>query len=262
MKYEPRPIVPINPAGIEDVAEALSAPAQENNSSSPMQIQARINPRDYIKVGINGLHGKPVVISRFELIGSNEKNYENANRFVLEKGLYVPTPKIFMKHFMNVMAAKQGLAKLYDGSGNEITGNDLDDIYKHLTKDHIAVFGSQSGAWTWLNAGFNDGKLETIMGINSNGTFQIKREPLENCLNENAYITFNFNSQGLASPSSKDSNQSYLQGKNIYFYKPVQGAVARFDADSRRAYLDCVRNPTGANASLGVFASAEGASAV
>jgi len=244
------PIQPINPTP---------------NQPQPLavKVQANINLDDYVQIGINGLYGKPVVISKFEIKDANNKNYEDTHKFVLKQGVYIPTPQIFMTHFQNVVKAfkerknKNG-SKLLDGKGNIISGNDLEDLYKHLTKDHIATYGGQAGAWTWLNAGFKNGNLETVMGVNSKGLTK-NIVPLDAYLKEDAYVNFDFNSQGLAKANSKCANQAYSQGENIYFWQPREGAVAWFNAGSDRAILSCSWYPTGSDSSLGVFACAEGA---
>ena len=81
-----------NTPDVKPVTNSVQAPA------SNLTI-ANINPREYIQVGINGLNGTPVAISAYELQGSNNKNYEDAHRFALQQGLYIPTPTIFMTHF-------------------------------------------------------------------------------------------------------------------------------------------------------------------
>jgi hypothetical protein len=233
-------------------------------TSAPIiNVNVNINLGDYIQVGVKGIHNNPVLISKYEVADSNNKNYEDAHKFVLEKGLYMPTPAIFMTHFNSVRDAKNGIKNIYDGDGNRIIGKELEDIYLHLTKDHIDTFsGGQAGAWSWLNARFVKGKgqgkldLETVMGIDGKGNLVTSNSPLRICSGD-GYVNLDFNSQGLA--KSKFNQQSYQQGKNVYFWSPVEGRVARFYAYSDVASLDCNRFPSYSYASLGVFVCAEGA---
>jgi hypothetical protein len=196
-------------------------------------------------------------------------NYEQAHKFVLSNGLYMPTPQIFMNYFCNVLEAfdqrenKSG-AKILDGNGQPVIGKELEDIYKHLTKDCIAAYkGGKEGVWTWLNArfirgsGFNGLDLETITGMDSNGNLQPTSTPLLTCHNQNAYVNLQFNNQGLATTPSGD--RDYKLGKNINFWTPVKDCVVRFNADFYGADLSCNGYPASANASLGLFACAEGA---
>jgi len=236
------------------VPESKPSPVQASNLGI-----AKINPREYIQVGIDGLNGTPAVISAYELTGSNNMNYEDTHGFLLEKGLYMPTPKIFMTHFRNVRDAKMGSTTLNYADGTKVPDSDVENLYKHLTTNYGNVFGrSDVGVWTWLNAKFDKKNIETVMGINSKKELVIKSTPLESCLDEDCYVTFDFNPQGL--PKSKSSNQNYSQGNNIYFWHPRQGQVAGFGAGAGGAGLGCYRLPSGSNTGLGVFATAEGRS--
>ena len=224
------------------------------------------NPRDYIQVpGVNGIHGNPVVISKFEVQGMNKKNYEDTHRaaFQLQKGLYIPTPAIFMPHFKNVVETYKNNQLLLNAEGNPIRREEHEEIYRHLTTNFKDVYNTnQPGAWTWLNARFVPGKspnssdLETIIGINPDGDFETRKEPLLQCLSKDAYAEIVFNSQGF--PTQKSRKQEYKQGENLYYWKPVNGRVARFYADSDRVDLNCDRDPGNSNSALGVFLCAEG----
>ena len=231
-------------------------------NSAPLSVNAKINLSDYVNIGINGLYGSPGLISKFELPGYNNLDYEKTHFKLLENGLYMPSPAIFMTHFNNVMNAYNRKSKLVDGIGDEINGNELDDIYKHLTKNHIASYGEpdKAGAWAWLNSKFkNENKkwnVEIVEGIDNQGNLIIKSSPLEDCLKEDCFVDLDFNSQGLAIRKSK--KQNYEQGKNIKFWYPRNGAVAMFIADSDRAGLYCSWDPGYSYPSLGVFACAEG----
>ena len=232
-------------------------------SPAPLSVNAKINLSDYVNIGINGLYGSPVLISKFEMQGYNNLNYEKTHFKLLENGLYMPSPEIFMAHFNNVMNAYNRKSKLVDGNGDEINGNELDDIYKHLTKNHIASYGEsdKAGAWTWLNSKFNIqknkvGMIEMIKGIDQKGNLISITSPLEDCLKEDCFAELKFNSQGLAVEKSK--KQKYLQGDNIYFWYPKNGAVAWFSAASDWALLVCNGDPGYSSSSLGVFACAEG----
>ena len=82
-------------------------------------------------------------------------------------------------------------------------------------------------------------------------------EKLEPYVMKDCYVTLSsFNNQGF--PTGKSGVQKYKKGVNIYFCHPRNGAVARFVADSDRAYLYCSRDPTYSSASLGVRPCAEG----
>ena len=87
-------------------------------------------------------------------------------------------------------------------------------------------------------------------------TLNTRKEPLEPCVKKDGYVSLNFNSQGF--PTSKDSEQKYKQGRNIHFWYPRKGSVARFVANPDGADFLCGSNPDYSNFSLGVFVCAEG----
>ena len=239
----------------------ITNPVQPQASSLTI---ANINPREYIQVGMNGLNGTPVVISAYELQGSNNKNYEDAHKFVLKQGLYVPTPKIFMTHFKNVIDARTGNAQLRYSDGSDVPSGEVKEMYKHLTTNHKNVFGrSDAGVWTWLNAKFVQGTgclsldLETITGLNPDNTLRRDFEPLEGCMDRDTFVELDLTKQGI--PKFADTSDKYKAGKNVYLYHPRQDCVARFVADSDRAGFGCYWDPTYTDPSLGVFGCAEGA---
>jgi hypothetical protein len=253
-----QPLVPVKMTGLEEIAESLLKPVPENISG--VSTPANINPREYIQIGINGLHGNPVAISVYEAAESNNKNYEQTHRFALEKGLYIPTPRIFMTHFKNVIEAKKGNKFLKYADGTQVPNQDIEELYKHLTTNYKDVFGAnQPGAWTWLNAGFKNGNIQTVIGLNQDKTLKIHSEKLESCLDKDCFAELSFNSQGLAVREA--ANQEYIQGENIKFWYPRDNCVARFYAGSDWAYLYCDRDPDFADPGLGVFLCAEGAGA-
>jgi len=163
--------------------------------------------------------------------------------------------RLFLPYFVTIRDAKDGKITLYDSNNNPLPKDEAEDIYKHLTSDHI-----NGGAWSWLDAKFveNNGKLEihtdhrVVNGSLTAGT----KETLMDCLREEVYVDLAHTKQGL--PIVKSGNQEYKQGKNIYYYYPRDGRVAGFVADSGRAYLDCGGDPSGSLSSLGVVACAEG----
>jgi len=250
-----------NTPDIKPVINPVINPVQPQASNLTI---ANINPREYIQVGIDGLNGTPIVISAYELQGSNDKNYEDAHKFVLKQGLYVPTPKIFMTHFKNVVAAQKRNRTLNYADGSQVPSSEVEEMYKHLTTNHKNVLGgSDAGVWTWLNGKFVHGTgclsldLETITGLNPDNTLRRDFEPLELCLINDIFVDLVFNRQGF--PKSVYRSEIYLGGKNIKFKYPRQDCIAAFGANSAGATLCCNGSPAGTDSNLGVFGCAEGA---
>src|SRR3989344_5247123 len=162
---------------LDAVREQLKKASEEHKT---LVISPSINPADYVNLGVNGLYGNPVLISKFEIPDANSKDYEDTHKFALSKGLYVPTPRIFMAYFKHVIDAKNNKIALLDGNGSEIKGRELDDIYGHLTTNHISSYGinGRAGVETWLNArfvpgsGFNDMDLEMVISMNKDGSLE------------------------------------------------------------------------------------------
>ena len=255
-----QPPIPRNP---------LLPPGGGTGSSSQGQgmIQLRMEFEKYIQVGIQGIHGNPVVISPFEIDGYNNMNYDNTHKKILESGLpiYMPTPRIFTAHFKNILSAKAGDRKLLYANSAEVEDDLVDEMYKHVTRNHKDVYNSgNAGTWTWLNArfvqgtGFNGLNLETITGLKTGKNFEVESIPLEECLWEDCWSDISFNSQGLVTSGSKSATQKKVHGKTMYFWYPRNNAVARFDAYSVRACLNCYGDPSYTDSGLGVFACAEG----
>lgn len=265
MTNKQRPLIPVNQEGLDSVAEALLAGNTGNGNSGEntgRKLEVKVDASKYIQVGTNGLNGNPVVISPFELVGHGNLDYEKVHFKLAESGLYMPTPRIFMTHFSNVVDAFKSKKKLIYADGSEVPKDVVEDMYKHLTINHKAIYGGNAGAWTWLNArfvngtGFNGMDLETVVEVKNN-KLKITKEKLESSIGQNSFVDISFNNQGLAKKPS--GNQAYSQGNNIYFWTPIKDKVARFVAVSGWAFLSCYRNPSDAGSDLGVFGCAEGA---
>ncbi len=214
-------------------------------------VSGNINPSEYL-----GIPGTNTIISKFELPDYNNLNWKDTHFKLYEKGLYMPTPAIFMPHFLNVIDAYKNKTRLFDAAGNPIPENELEDMYLHLTKDHIAAYqGGQTGAWTWLDAQFEEQgeamKIHTNHKVVNNKLKPQTIQDLEQCIKKDCYVDLEFNSQGF--PTRESSSQNYIQGQNIYFWHPRNGSVARFGAGSGRADLGCDWYPDYMNSSLGVF---------
>ena len=122
-----------------------------------------------------------------------------------------------------------------------------DDILKTTPKD----------TWhgEWQNAKFskdgNDMYVQRVTGLDSNRELIYSgREKLEDCLMKSCFADLTPNRQGLL--TREHPNQNYVQGENIYLWRPVDKCVARFDAGSVRASFDCIKGPSYGSSSIGV----------
>jgi len=215
-----------------------------------------IDRRDFILIPNSNIG-----IAKFEQDYSKGENWEDSHFTLAEKYLWMPRLDRVIPHYQNVVQAYRGNGEIYDLLGNQITDEELEDVYLHLTKNHI-----NNGAWSWINAkfteakeGFNKMGLEVVSKVDLNERkFDFEITPLEEFVLEDCYVDLDsFNSQGL--PTKRSNVQKYSSGDNLYFRFPRKGYVARFGAGSGRAGLDCDRDPSYSDPSLGVLACAEGA---
>ena len=194
------------------------------------------NPNEFLQIP-----GTNYIIIEYEPDRTKGFDYETSHERVLQNGWEIPQTSLFIPHFLNVVLAYHNKSKLYDSLGNEVTGERLKDLYKHLTGDYIVTKFS-----SWLNGklvpgtGFNGFDLETVTGLDSNGNLLTKKTPLEECLMEDCYINLNpnnFNSQGFPIPKAKSKYVNYNRGKNIYYFYPKKDCVAGFGSFSFIANL-------------------------
>src|SRR3989338_3839020 len=179
---------------------------------------------------------------------------QGVHALLKQEGLEMPTPAVFMPYVKHVIAAYKAGETLCDGLGNPLGSQEREDLYLHLTTNHI-----HGGAWNWLNArfvaheqGFQGFGLERVVDVRDDGALVTKTEPLLECVGEDGYVTLDFNAQGL--PTKLSGVQEYMQGENMRFWFPRMGSVAGFDADSDGADLNCDWDPTFSYSGLGVFA--------
>ena len=214
----------------------------------PLKFNPRIKGSDYIRIlGTNS------VISRFETTKGH--NYQETHFALSDKRKYMPSARLFMPYYSQVIKANEGLVKLCDANNHPIPSDEVEELYKKLTSD----------SWTRLNNYFiqdNLGRLlnESFMSFKKQEDKQIitlERDMLEQCVMEDYVVDLEFNKQGF--PVRKSNEQDYIRGKNIKFWYPRKDSVARFFASSVRALLDCSGNPSDSFEGLGVFECAEGA---
>ncbi len=220
------------------------------NKIEAFQKSAGTAPQDYALVQ-EGNQAK-YAISMKQRFGGFQ--FVPANIEVLQSGLIVPTPAIFLPHYKNVNEAQQGRTVLYDASGNVIEGERLDNYTHTLNYD----------CWVWINAHFPKGKgflgldLAIITGLNKKGKPVIKKNPLEDCLGKDCFAELDsLNKQGF--PTKEAKTQSFEAGKTVYFLYPRVDSAARFGADSYWAVFICSWYPRLSDDRLGVFDCAEGA---
>ncbi len=229
----------------------------------PAQLPSQFVPGDYILVSLNVASGLPIYIAKE--ITLKGKNWNDTHYALAENGLFIPTPKIMMDHFMNVKLAAEGTRTLHDGSGNPILQPEAKEMWDYLSLADTNYRNTKGVCWTWLDAKFKTEPqtgawfMETdhrVVQQGANKEIQGQRRQLRSHYQQTGWIELDFSPDGLATRASTHSQ--YKRGENMYFWRPENEKVARFDADSGRAVLSCYWDPTDCVDGLGVFACAEG----
>jgi len=241
----------VNITAASQSTNAPNTPTQQAPSTEPIITTANINPRAYIQIPQS-----PLVIALEET--HKGKNFYNTLDDLAAENLSMPTPGIFMRHWLNVhQAAIKKTRKLYYANGNTVLEEDVQDLWKYMSSDH------RDGCWTWLNALYGLDKnewyvktnLKTLSVLDGEKYLDGNRSTLILPIQKNCYVTLNFNDQGM--PITKSLLDNYKQGENIHFIRPpTDESVARFFAGTIGANLDCGRHPSNSSDSLGVFACA------
>ena len=183
----------------------------------------------------------------YDYIGSI--NWEQALNLNLSLGGFTLNPRQHADLRQLLQEGADGRAKVCDGAGKEVSSQELSIIYDDILKKKNpwegewldSKFEQQNGVWKMIY----DHRLD------AGGNLTGKTEDLEACIMEkDCFVDLAFNNQGLATKES--SNQNYEQGKNVYFWHPRNGSVARFGAGSGRADLVCGSDPANASGRLGV----------
>jgi len=204
------------------------------------------------QTGKGDINGKwvyvPSINTSFAVERSNNNlDWTETHKPLIHQGLRMPTPR----------ETWELIFYLKDNIGNPEHKRVYDDILKT----------TPAGTWhgEWQNAYFTqeNGKfyIQNVTKINKKGELEFgNKKELTDYLNSDVWADTssraNISDEGLCKSTSNLG--TYAQGGNIYFRKPRDKSVARFSADSGRAYLNCCGVPSGRGASLGVRVCAEG----
>jgi hypothetical protein len=272
-----RPLIPVDPQGLDDVAAALlnNAPplVEEGNPSPATRVD---NPEHYLILPgrSHGTYSYPdFVVSRHRLsygpavekaareLGITVQNsgtekdghqyignvdWHTALKLNLQLGNVTLTPRQFIDLKELLEEGMEGKKKVYDGKGKKVDERALTAIYKEIVE--------RRDPWRseWLDAQFvdNNGSLFIRYNHKNQGNSLVfgTSESLEAHVTENSWIDpASFNRQGL--PTRKSRSQK------LYFWSLTNGSVARFGADSGGAGLSCDWDPAVRDDALGVRAA-------
>lgn len=236
--------------GSLDRVLSMKQPAQQavtppQQTVTPLSTSTNLNPRDYIQVPQYN-----IVIAKAEI--HKGKNWHETLESLARESLVMPTVAEFMKHWMNVKTAAVDKANvLVYADGTNVSDADAVDLWKYMSSGH------RGGSWTWLNAQFSERngnwEMSQMYGVPPTN---VRKSVLQCPIRKDALVDLTFDNQGF--PERESALNNYQAGKNIRFYHPRNGKVARFNANSVRANLNCNVDPAYRYSVLGVFACAAG----
>lgn len=247
---DPKPIVPVNLEGLDDIAKSLleNSVPEFNTTAPPTGTVAPVEePGSYIILP-NRKHGSyeyPDLLVPTDRT-HKEKNWHQTQESLYLDSAYMITPRQFVD-FINLLRS----GNAYNGLGVKLDTKRvkaiLDDILEK--KDPYRA--------EWLDARFaQSGKTLNVMyhKIKSDGSIEDVTEPLQECLMEDKqpgisldYWLRNATPQGLPPKNISDGS--------IYYWHPKDKAVAGFWADSDGVVLVADRGPADSDSSLGVRAA-------
>lgn len=159
----------------------------------------------------------------------HNKDWNESRTELHSRGDRMPTPYEFVEFIKHLR-----------GRNTDEARGVLDEIYK------------VEGNWRseWLDARFGSGVMK--YHIFGDGRIEEKEHNLAGVLIESK--TPGINLDAWLNENEFGLPKSNVGDGQLYYWKPVNGRVAGFDADSNRVYLDCDRNPDYRVTSLGVRA--------
>ena len=182
------------------------------------------------------------------------KNWEDSHRALSQENSFMLNIRQFAD-FLNLIRSK----KAYDGNGILIDERKIDSI--------LDLILTVRDPWRseWLDAKFESkgglmgvGKKMHIQygyGINSNGQLCFTSEfPLDDYLSSNKTPGIDTN-DWLSNANKFGLPKSDVKDGNLYYWRPTDGSVAWFGANSVGAVLSCGRYASDAGSSLGVRAA-------
>ena len=167
------------------------------------------------------------------------KNWAECRQAARQEEGYMLTPRQFVD-FLKLL--KSG--KAFDENGKKVDSMRLQGLYDEIT--------AVKSPWRaeWLDAKFGDKTITYALIEKDGSTTEVSRK-LQGCLMEDKTPGISLdswlekaNNQGLPTKKTKDGN--------LYYWHPRKDSVARFSADSGRAYFYCSGYPAGRYDALGV----------
>ena len=217
-------------ADIDGAMERALKDTSQSPTQPPITAKPAINIDDWVYVPKIGLY-----VSEKKLL--HNLNYDDTHKELEQLDLSMPMPAQF----------REFLKFLRDSNAQE-----HQKIFKEITEAR--------DPWRaeWLNAKFeqrSDSRYMLSQNAIENGKCGNIEQKLTNYLNEDKTPGISLDAW-LDSKTSHGLPEPTINNGKFYYWAPVSGYVARVDALSLRAVLDCDGHPEALNPSLGVHACA------
>ena len=260
MNPQYRPLVPVNPQGLDDIALALLNETPNNDKEErdkPLTPSTIPNREQYIILPTK-THGKytyPDMLVAMDLTHLG-KTWYDTHKLLAAEGNKMLTICQFVD-FINLI--KTGRA--FNGAGKPVDKRRLDTIIDNIMTVRNPVRAEWFDAKFESRGGFAG--VGNKMYINYNHTVDAagniklgKTEQLEPYFESDKKPGINAE-QWLRDASIYGIPKPNIATGDLYYWHPRNDHVARFDAYSGGAYLSCDGDPTDSGARLGVRASRE-----
>ena len=242
MTHEPKPLAPVNPQGLDDIAKSLLEETVAQRIIAPSNIQ---NPENYLLLEgrKHNTYQYPNMLVPIERSHLNE-TWNQITASLHNQGEYMLTVRQFAD-FLTLLRTGNAC----DGASKLIGKKKQEAILEDIT--------AQRAPWRaeWLDHYYKKKGSDLYVRfhqIQQNGSLTQIEQPLEDCLMEDKQIDI---SDWLARANSQGLPPRNVKSGNLYFYHPRADAVARFRAGAGRVNLGCGRNPRYSFAGLGVRAA-------
>ncbi len=254
-----RPLLPVNPSGLDDVADALlqsSPDAPPKGDSPPPRDTSLKNPDKYIFLPARN-HGSFSYSDMFVPMDRTHqsKNWRDAHLALYQEGASMPTIRQFVD-FVNLLRS----GKVHDGNARAVSKTKIDSIL-----DEILTVKNPYRA-EWLDADFKvKGKTLGVVGgklyMNYehhvvNGVITPKRsEEIQGYLAADKTPGIDLD-EWLKNAMPSGLPPANIKDGRLYYWQPDwdNNSVAWFVANSDGAFLVCYRVPSGSDGGLGVRA--------
>jgi len=238
MIYSPKPLIPVNPEGWDELASSLLIPSTAGGDRGRPPIAPHADKYMLLPEKHHGSYSYPDLLVETEIthLGSN---WDQTHEALKQDNAYMLT----IRQFADLLTILKS-GRVYNGAGNLIDTSKVNA----MLEDIITVRPPYRAEW--LDAKFSKKKKKWYITYHYLAGNSIEEE-LEDCLRKNRTPGINLDSwlasatrQGLPSPSTPSGS--------LYYLVPQDGTVARFYAGSGGASLGCDWGPRGSDSGLGV----------